>query len=66
MGIWIKSSNGYVRKMIAVLVPAAKIKGDHPGAVVCSFGVPAGSRSKRHLLGLTRIKGTAAQTDGTP
>ncbi|MCG8552795.1 MAG: phosphonoacetaldehyde hydrolase [Desulfobacterales bacterium] len=42
MGIKIGSSTGYVREMMDVLVPAAKEKGYHPDAVVCSSDVPSG------------------------
>jgi len=42
MGIRIGSSTGYVREMMDVLVPAAKSKGYHPDAIVCSSDVPAG------------------------
>jgi len=42
MGIKIGSSTGYVKEMMDVLVPAAKEKGYHPDAIVCSSDVPAG------------------------
>ncbi|MEH0021950.1 MAG: phosphonoacetaldehyde hydrolase [Desulfobacter sp.] len=42
MGIKIGSSTGYVSEMMDVLVPAAKEKGYHPDAIVCSSDVPAG------------------------
>ena len=42
MGIKIGSSTGYVKEMMDVLVPAAKKKGYHPDAIVCSSDVPAG------------------------